>query len=785
MSDTLVYKRFISYAKKYRSLPDDLYLESLKKARNSDEDAKKIATKLYLSFQAMQFLPKSIDYEDLMSLTVSKLKSLLKELDEFSEVNELPHGGSVYYTTSNAILTHMMTMQESLEEKSAKVTKSVKSATSKKATVKKSPAETSAKKSVSSSISKKKLEGMTVAELKVIAKEAGLKNYSTKKKDEVIDIIVSHFKAELKSRISKTIAQSSKNPASKTIAKKIANYTPKKTTKSSPKKKVKTPLKSPGKKRTLKGCMKPIGIEMKDYQINVVKYILKDENKGIILAFDTGTGKTVSGCSAIECLLAKNPDWKAIVITPASLETNFKNTLVKFGRDRNDPDYMFFTPESFDNLYNMSRKLQETIKRKGARTSPQKKKDKVIAEKRDELLKIINSGKFVLLIDEAHNYRKNLHPEESFGKDPDTARAISMIKVAKMASKRILLTGTVQINSLSDILNLMAMVRGEDEIHEGTFNSMIENRGKSQSLDYFEKNLYNNQKAIDYFKCFFAFKNVEENDSDYPTLIKHEINIPMSDSYYLKYREQEMKKPVPKKNRTKNGDEPASKMFYGNLRKIMAVHKPNPKVEWVLNSLKQKKKTLIYSAFIDWGIKNVIESLDPKFKFYTISGKIPKNKRQEIVDSFNDPKSGVDTLFITKAGGEGLDLKGVENLIIFDRGWNREHQVIGRARRYKSHTHLPKSRQIVNLYYLDLKKPSREARAKIIAAYNGTRHGGKGINIEQSMAEAFTVDEIMKNLADYKDKKISIFKRWLQSISIDSDVCKGKRVSPVLKKISS
>jgi SNF2 family DNA or RNA helicase len=59
-------------------------------------------------------------------------------------------------------------------------------------------------------------------------------------------------------------------------------------------------------------------------------------------------------------------------------------------------------------------------------------------------------------------------------------------------------------------------------------------------------------------------------------------------------------------------------------------------------------------------------------------------------------------LVITKAGGEGLDLVGVNSVVILDPTWNPAgiDQIVGRAIRYKSHAHLPISERKVDIYYV-------------------------------------------------------------------------------------
>ena len=80
-------------------------------------------------------------------------------------------------------------------------------------------------------------------------------------------------------------------------------------------------------------------------------------------------------------------------------------------------------------------------------------------------------------------------------------------------------------------------------------------------------------------------------------------------------------------------------------------------------------------------------------------------ERQKIVNDFNSDKFQV--LVVTKAGGEGLDLKGVRSVVVMDPTWNDAglQQVIGRAIRYKSHIHLPQEEQKVTVYFMILSIP--------------------------------------------------------------------------------
>jgi ERCC4-related helicase len=81
-------------------------------------------------------------------------------------------------------------------------------------------------------------------------------------------------------------------------------------------------------------------------------------------------------------------------------------------------------------------------------------------------------------------------------------------------------------------------------------------------------------------------------------------------------------------------------------------------------------------------------------------------EKKEAVKAFNSGK--INTLLISGAGAEGIDLKGTRNIHITEPHWNeaRVDQVIGRGVRFKSHDHLPeKDRSVtVTKYYSTVPK---------------------------------------------------------------------------------
>ncbi len=99
-----------------------------------------------------------------------------------------------------------------------------------------------------------------------------------------------------------------------------------------------------------------------------------------------------------------------------------------------------------------------------------------------------------------------------------------------------------------------------------------------------------------------------------------------------------------------------------------------------------------------------IEDLEPKPRFTIWSGNTSAEERRNILKLYNHPDNEngayIKLICITAAGREGISLRGVRHVHIMEPWWNmgRIKQVIGRAVRICSHTHLPKDEHVVDIY---------------------------------------------------------------------------------------
>lgn len=393
-------------------------------------------------------------------------------------------------------------------------------------------------------------------------------------------------------------------------------------------------------------CISRSKLKLKHYQQKLVEFL--QSNRGVIAAFDTGTGKTLTAVTASQCYLDANPEGKVIVVTPTSLQSNFKKEITAYGAKITDK-YEFFSIQSFANRY---------------KTGPPP------------------SGKFMLIVDEAHELRTNIQKRRIAS--AKISRAEIFVRVAIKANKVLLLTATPVYNEPSDILNLLAMIKGTYPMSKTNFTRMIDRGDYSYIRD-----------------SIMIYKNPMTDD--YPTFTIEDVRITMEPEFYKKYTELEEGVNSNLFGKVKN-----PWVFLGGMRQAVNNMKgvDSAKVKWTIDKVLEGKKTLIYSAFLSSGVKLLEEILRIKgIKYTKITGDMSKKNRDTSVKAYNDNK--VQVMLITKAGGVGLDLKGTRNVVLFESSWNRpiEDQVIGRAIRYKSHSHLAEKDRTVKIYRLLLVKP--------------------------------------------------------------------------------
>jgi superfamily II DNA or RNA helicase len=270
----------------------------------------------------------------------------------------------------------------------------------------------------------------------------------------------------------------------------------------------------------------------------------------------------------------------------------------------------------------------------------------------------------LVIIDEVHNLR-----------NIKSVTVKNILKCTDIASKKMFLTATPYVNDIKDIYTIiMLLYHSSDLIYENNW-------------EYFLKD-----------HVIYQPKIIDEN---FPKTKEQYLYIDMEPEYQRRYLD------AITENFWKNMNNPSS--FYNGYRRLVNNNfggdYTNSKINAVVNIINSdtRKQNLIYTTWLEYGIDILVEAMNyNNISFNIITGQT-KN-REQIIDDFN--LGMFNTLLITSAGSEGIDLKNVENVFIFDPVWNPSgiEQIIGRAVRYKSHLDLPFHRRVVNIYYLILKE---------------------------------------------------------------------------------
>lgn len=441
-------------------------------------------------------------------------------------------------------------------------------------------------------------------------------------------------------------------------------------------------------------------LTLKKHQLSVANHLYN--NRGAIVVHSVGTGKTLSAIATAQCLLLNDVVKKVIVVTPTSLQSNFKSQMKMYGLNETEfKKYHFYTIQ----------KLVNDIENKT----------------------VTNSENSLIIIDEAHNLRTI-----------DGGRIEPILKYTKKAEKVLLLTATPLINYKYDIINLVSLIKSDKPITIDYFNKM--------ASDFNKKKEFKN-----YLSDIFSFYIKDKPDPNFPERKILEIFLPM-DEQYLKMYEQVESGEV---KRIPDFQDKNIQVFYNGIRRASNIlEKKSPKVEWIIDKIKSepKAKYIIFSHFINMGIKPVMKYLDSKdIPYGYVTGDLSIEERQKAVEEYNSNK--IKILFISKAGSEGLDLKNTTYIIIMESSWNLNsiEQIIGRGVRYKSHESLPISKRKVTVYKLILVKPEE---------YNHINKITDNYLLEYKNS-MLSVDLYLRNYAWLKQQEIIKFYKILQKFKID------------------
>ncbi|KAH8668458.1 DNA repair protein rhp54 [Xylariales sp. PMI_506] len=447
---------------------------------------------------------------------------------------------------------------------------------------------------------------------------------------------------------------------------------------------------------------------LRPHQIEGVRFMYKcvtggidEKANGCIMADEMGLGKTLQCITLLWTLLKQSPDagkstiQKAIVACPSSLVRNWANELVKWlGADAVIP----FAIDGKASKEELTRQLRQWAIASGrAVTRPVIIVSYETLRLNVEELKNTQIG--LMLCDEGHRLKNG---------DSQTFSALNSLNV----TRRVILSGTPIQNDLSEYFALISFAnpdllgtrlefrkrfeipilrgRDADACEEerkkgdectaellGVVNRFIIRRTNDILSKYlpvkyehvvfcnlapFQLDLYNyfitspdiqallRGKGSQPLKAIGLLKKL----CNHPDLLNFGEDLPGSDQYWPEDY-------VPKESRGR--DREVKPWYSGKMqvldRMLARIHQDtNDKIVLISN----------YTSTLD-----LFERLcrNRAYGCLRLDGTMNVNKRQKLVDKFNDP-NGEEFVFLlsSKAGGCGLNLIGANRLVLFDPDWN-------------------------------------------------------------------------------------------------------------------
>jgi SNF2 family DNA or RNA helicase len=405
-------------------------------------------------------------------------------------------------------------------------------------------------------------------------------------------------------------------------------------------------------------CLNLKGVSLFDHQKIPSYFILNPLNRGLLVFYGLGTGKTLTSIAMLNCLLTKYPTKTATVLTPASLISNYTKELERLNLE----------PSVFSRIkiYSYLKFINKINK-----------------------LHLTSTPNDILVIDESQNFLSQ-----------SSIRYKTIFDYSKGASKVILLSATILRNNVEEIATELSLLNGY-KVSGGAIAKINE----EPDIETRKKEL----KKVLHCKIAYYVKDVE--NENYPQRIDHNVKLKMGALYYKKYYE--IEKNVSKELHTTFSNTSDLQRFYNGVRRasnIVTHDLGSPKITWAINKIKydlqKNKKVLVYSNWISAGIDLLKHELNGLgINYSLVVGSMSRKEKDLSIQNYNTDKTNV--IVISTSGAEGINLKNTRSVIILEKNWNNSklEQVIGRAIRLNSHKTLPVLLRKVDIYNLILVKP--------------------------------------------------------------------------------
>lgn len=445
---------------------------------------------------------------------------------------------------------------------------------------------------------------------------------------------------------------------------------------------------------------------LQHHQQIINHYFIKNRNhRGLLIFHGTGYGKTMLSVSIAEIL--KNT-YNVVILSPKSLQNTFMKEVDRYSKltgITGVEDYVYLS----SNAGNMRKKLTELDK------SVEELEFENSLELFNTSIKLDNT---LLIMDEAHHIFNGIANEAK--------NAIALYESIMKAKniKLIFMTATPITNDPFELVSVFNMLHGSELFPReyDDFHKYYVNETAIKNSNIFKNRIFG---LVSYMGDLWKTSNSLDTKSiikrplfpdQYPTTV--EI-IPMSQQQFAAYASA---RDIETRARPGSIMKKSSAKVQGSYRvrsrqasnflpspdvpdsHLMNLDVYSPKMKKILENInKHPGLSIVYSSFVTTEGLNLFSRVlkangwreygdrteAKKFAFYT--GDVPSDERSAIVSKFidRDNKEGkhINTLLLSGAGAEGLDLRNIRSVHIMEPFWHygRIQQVIARAVRFKSH----------------------------------------------------------------------------------------------------
>lgn len=417
------------------------------------------------------------------------------------------------------------------------------------------------------------------------------------------------------------------------------------------------------KKSKIKAIDKSLFLGFREYQIEGVQFLENNQGLGVI-GDEMGTGKSAQSLGYLKLHPELRP---ALVVCPAIIKINWKREIdkwltgekVQILNGRNPLGNYFYKDSS---IYIINYDILATAERQKDKEGNTLKKGKIVAlHGWIELLKECKLK--AIIIDEVHRIGEG-----------SSIRAKAVVSISKQIKNCIIgLSGTPIKNRVSEFFTILNLV---DPVNFSSKWAFLQKYcgAKKGYWGWTYNGLENWQELRNLLQSVMIRRKKNDVLKELPEKNVIIQNIDVGDIELEKYNNSTKALKEWIENNAIHAEGKKIKIKMKGVFEILKQHayiaKRDSVVKWIENFLESGEKLVV-------GIyhRKAIDDLVEYFKCDKIDGSVSMEKRQVIIDRFQNDKSVQLLVGQINAMGEGITLTAASNMVIVQLGWNAaEHE---------------------------------------------------------------------------------------------------------------